>query len=80
MTSSKYTHAQRAARLILLSDLAKNDRALFLNKIRSECEPVAYPGGALALWDEITDTYYNASGQRLRHPGDYEPDSDGRYY
>lgn len=78
--TKKYTHAERTARLVMLADLAKRDRGLFLNKIRTECEPVDYPGGAIALWDEITDTYYNSSGQLLKRPEDYGPDNDGRYY
>lgn len=46
----------------------------------TELEEVSYPGGANALYDEATNTYYNFCGQKLKQPEDYLPDNDGRYY
>lgn len=55
-------------------------RAMTADERRHELDEVSYPGGTFALWDSETDTYWNYSGQKLKHANDYVPDNDGRYY
>lgn len=50
------------------------------NGKKSPLYVVGYPGGADALYDPATNSYYNYCGQKLKQPQDYEPDNDGRYY
>ena len=35
------------------------------------------PSDSNEYYDEETDTYYNSSGQQLRNPDEYNPDSEG---
>lgn len=35
------------------------------------------PSDSIELYDDETDTFYNASGQRLRDPSEYDANSEG---
>jgi hypothetical protein len=41
--------------------------------------PLRYypPSDSMELYDEDTDTYYNAAGQELRDPKEYNPHNEG---
>lgn len=36
-----------------------------------------YPSDSYEWYDRLTDTYYNKSGQELRHPSEYNTNTDG---
>lgn len=37
------------------------------------------PSLSYEYYDEKEDQFYNVSGNKLRHPAEYKPDSDGVY-
>jgi hypothetical protein len=76
---NKFTKEQRQERAIYLAFLKTQDRPRYITEIR-ELPEVGYPGGITAYYDEITDNYFNGSGQLLKKPTDYHADNDGRYY